>query len=137
LLLPAMRELAFGLQRAALLVSGDESARWPPRTRIGRIIVELRLPAEVLPVVRVVAVGFVVLLVLGAPLSFEMELVVVGVLVHEVEQRGLHLVDRVRERTEFTVLASGEVVGELGAELRLVALDVIKALYLVVCKRTA
>lgn len=89
----------------------------------------MRLTSEVLPVVRVAALGFIVLSAKGAPLSFKEEHVEVLVAGHLVDQRRFYVSFSVGKRTVLLVLALAE---GLGAELCFVLLNVVEALNLAV-----
>ena len=89
------------------------------------------LAAEVLPVVRVNALRLVMILVIGAPLSLEVEHVELLLPGHLVDERRLDVRVRVGEGAELLVLAG---LGVLGAVLCLVLGDVVKTLDLVMRK---
>lgn len=134
LLLPAVVLAAVRLQLAALLILAYEVARLPLLTDFKRIVLEkVRLPAEVLPVVGIHALGLVVFCVIWAPFSFEVKHIELLVAGHFVDQRGLYVLVAVSERTELLVLA---LLQRLGAELCLVFFNVIQALHFVVREYT-
>lgn len=92
---------AIALQGASIFVLTNEVASLPLLTDLKRVILEeVRLPPEVLPVVRVDTLRLIVLSVVRAPLSLEVkhkELLVAG---HLVDQRSLDVLIRVRKTTE-------------------------------------
>ena len=96
LLLPTMRSETSGLQNAPFFVLTNEGARLPILTKFMSIVVkDVRLSSEVLPVVSVVALSLIVLLVERTPLCLEIELVVVGILLHSVNYASLQISLRV------------------------------------------
>lgn len=98
LLLPTMRSETSGLQDAPFFVLTNEGARLPILTKFMSIVVkDVRLSSEVLPVVSVVALGLVVLLVERTPFSLEVELVIVSILLHSMNDASLQIRLRVSE----------------------------------------
>ncbi len=89
----------------------------------------MRLAAEVLPVVSVNALRLVVLLVVGAPLSFEVEHVELLLTGHFMDEQSLDVRVRMGKGAELFVLAGLDV---LGAVLCLILGDVVETLDLVV-----
>ena len=133
LLLPAMAVRAAGHVLAALVVLGDEGARSPvPAILMAIVLEQSGLPPEVLPVVSIHALSLVVLLVVRAPLCFEVVHVEVWVPLHLLDEPDLQLFGAVSERAIFTVIAFVEMLRILGAELSLVLLWVVHAFYAVV-----
>ena len=107
MLLPAVAAVARGLRRAALMVFCDECRTLPVCAKLSRVLKDVGLATKVLPVVRVDALGLVVLSIERAPLSFEVEHPEVGVALHIVDQSRLQLLCRVRKTAVVSILASG------------------------------
>eukprot|EP00353_Schmidingerella_taraikaensis_P010330 CAMPEP_0185585284 /NCGR_PEP_ID=MMETSP0434-20130131/37813_1 /TAXON_ID=626734 ORGANISM="Favella taraikaensis, Strain Fe Narragansett Bay" /NCGR_SAMPLE_ID=MMETSP0434 /ASSEMBLY_ACC=CAM_ASM_000379 /LENGTH=155 /DNA_ID=CAMNT_0028205527 /DNA_START=531 /DNA_END=995 /DNA_ORIENTATION=- len=80
LLLPAVTHTAECLERAPLVIVADKSAYFPVGANVGGVVVEeVGFAAEVLPVVRILALGFIVRLALeGAPLRLKVVHIEVG-----------------------------------------------------------
>ena len=133
LLLPAMAVRTTRHVLAALVVLGDECARPPVAAVTAAVVLEQSgLPPEVLPVVRVDALGLVVFFVVRAPLSLEVEHVEVGVALHLLDQAHFELLGTVRERAVLAVVTFVQMFGILGAKLGLVLLWMVYALNAVV-----
>lgn len=93
-----MRSETSGLQDAPFFVLTNEGTRLPILTKFMSIVVkDVRLSSEVLPVVSVVALGLVVLLVERTPFSLEVELVIVSILLHSMNDASLQIRLRVSE----------------------------------------
>jgi hypothetical protein len=85
-----------------------------------------RFSTEVLPVVSVVALGFIMLLVERTPFCLEEEHIEVEVFLHEVNDSRLDIPDGVSKGTVVSIFAINQVFGELGAELGFVLLNMIE-----------
>ena len=134
LLFPAVVATAVRLQGTAIFVTADEVSRLPLLADFKRVVGEVvRLSAEVLPVVRVHTLGLVVLLIVRAPLSFEVVHVEVIISVHLVDQRSLDVGVTVGKRAVLLILAFNL---SLGAKFCLVALDMVQTLHFVMSKLT-
>ena len=129
LLLPPVVLCAGGLQRTSLLILANEGL-WLPIFTGDKyvIVVKLGFAPEILPVVRVLALRFVVFSVEWAPLCFEIEHVEVHVLCHIVNDTRLDVFHGVSKRTEFTVLAVVQVLWKLGAELCFIFFNMVESL---------
>lgn len=93
---------------------------------------DIWLPSEILPIVKIHALGLVMLLVERAALGLEIEHEKVSVLLHLMDEPGLQLLGAVREGAVVTVLTLAKVLGILGAVLGLVLLGMVDALNSVV-----
>jgi hypothetical protein len=135
LFFPSVAELA-GLESfASLFVAGDEGPALPVFAELGVVSEQVGFPSVVLEVVGIHALGFVVVVVVGAPLSLEVEDVEVEVLILRkdmVDESHLDIFDGVGERAVVSVLALGDLVGEEVTELGLVLVFVVESLYSVV-----
>lgn len=133
LLLPAVAASTERLERTPLVVIANESSRLPVLAKIPRIVIEeVRLAAEVLPVVGVDALRLVVLVVLErAPLGLEVENEKVLIARVSMDEPRLDVKLRVSEGAELTV---GTLLKLAGAELGLVLLDVVETLNVAVSK---
>lgn len=91
---PPVALKAAPLEKASLLVRADEGGGRPVVAELSMLKVEdMGLSSEVLPVVRVIALGLVVLLVEQAPLSLKVKHVEVLILFHGVDYPGLQVAD--------------------------------------------
>ena len=118
------------LERTSILVLANEVSSLPLFADLIRIVVEeLGLAAEVLPVMRINALGLVVLLIVWTPLRLEEVHVEVHVTGHLVDQRRLNIYVRVREGTVLSVLA---LLLAFCTELCFVAFNVVQTLHFVV-----
>lgn len=118
LFLPAMAAFAACLLWAPFMILRNEGTWLPVITDLVCIVVEnIWLPSEVLPIVRIDALCFVVLLVEGAPFGFEIKHVKVGVLGHLVYQPRLELLGAMGEGAIVAVFALRQILGILGAIL--------------------
>jgi len=92
LLLPTMTALTTRLLRTTFVVLCDKSAWLPILTDfMGSVIENTWLSPEVLPIMRVHALSFVVLLVEWTPFGFEVEHVKIGILRHLMNKPSLKL----------------------------------------------
>jgi hypothetical protein len=73
LLLPPMTEWTLFEALASLFIACDEGATLPVLAKFSFIAEKVRFSSKVLKIVRVNALGFVVLMVVGAPFRFEKE----------------------------------------------------------------
>jgi hypothetical protein len=74
LFFPAVVPTTIALQRASFLILADEVTCLPLLANLkGVILEEVRLAAEVLPVVRVNTLGLIVLCIVRAPLSLKIK----------------------------------------------------------------
>ena len=105
LLLPSMRVGTARLVRAPFDVLGDECP-WLPVVAylMALIFVDVGFPSEILPIVRINTLGFVVLLIEGAPLCLEVEHVEVTVLLHLMDQSSFKILGAMSERAVVTIL---------------------------------
>jgi hypothetical protein len=109
---PPVREWAVLKPLAPLFVAGDEGATLPIDTELRSILEEVWLAAEVLEVMRIHALGFVMLVVVGTPLSLEVEDIEV-----EISDSGYQVVDQadfnvfhtVCEGAVFSILTASDV----------------------------
>jgi hypothetical protein len=123
LLLPAVIAGTGGLHWAALLVLADEIAGLPLFADLKRAVgEEVGFAAEVLPVMRVDALGFVVLCVEGTPFGFEVKYVELLIARHLVHERRFDVLIRVRKGAELLVVTLGR---RLRAEFGFVLLNVV------------
>ena len=90
---------------------------------------DIWLSSEVLPIVCVHALRLIVLLIEWTPLSFEEKHVKVSILLHVMNQPRFKVFGTVSERAVITVLAFAQILGILGAILRLVLLWMVHTLY--------
>jgi hypothetical protein len=133
LLFPAVAAGATGLVRTTFVVFGDEGARLPvPADVVCVIVVDIWLPPEVLPIVRVHALGLVVLFIEWAPLGLEIEHVEICVFGHFVDEAGLELLGTVREGTVVSIITFMAILGVLCAIFRLVFFWMIDTLHSIV-----
>ena len=116
LFLPSMAALATRLIGTPFVILGNESARLPVLAYLpGVIVVDVGLPPEVLPIMRIHALSLIVLLVEGAPLSLEVEHVEVCVLDHLVDEARLQLLGAVGEGAVVSIITFVQVLRVLGA----------------------
>ena len=135
LLLPAVGVRAAIFVAAPVRVFSYKTLCLPILTQDGLVAVVEGLAPQVLPIVRVHALLFVVLVWERAPRCLEVEHVEVRVLVHAVQQIDGQLILAVREGAEHAaVLASVEVIWIALTELGLVLLRVIEFFHPVVCQ---
>lgn len=135
LLLPAVAVLTRTHLVAALVVLSNEGLLLPVRAQdVGVVPKYSWVPAEVLVVVGVWAVGLVVLTVERAPLGFVVKHEEVGVSIHHVNQADFQFAVAVRERAVVSVLALVNALRELAAVLGFVLLRMVHALNAVVRK---
>ena len=134
LLLPAVVATAVRLKRAPVFVTADEVAGLPLFADfewiVGKVV---RLAPEVLPIMRIDALCFVVLLIVGTPLRLKVVHVEVVVSLHLVDEWRLNVRVGVRKRAVLLILTLGL---RLRAKLGLVPLDVIQTLHFVMSKLT-
>lgn len=87
------------------------------------------LPPEILPVVSIVALGFIVFFVEWTPFSLKVEHIEISILLQEMDDPCLDIFHRVSKGAILSILALMDVFGELCAELCLVLLHMVKPLY--------
>jgi len=136
-LFPSVAVHASVLQVAAISVRLSLLFLIPETTPLLRRVIEnVRLTSEVLPVVGVLALVALVsfdFVIERAPNGFEVEHVEVIVVLHVVQQVDRKFIFVVSERAEIAEIARIHGEGPLFAELRLVLLGVIKRFDSVVC----
>ena len=113
------------------MIVPDESTPLPVLAELARIIVEqVRLTPKVLPVVRVLALGFVVIVrEIWAPLRFKVVHVELVIFRQLVNKARLQIELRVSERADLPI---GTVMRAARAKLRLVLFDVVQSLHVAV-----
>ena len=134
LLFPPVAIGATSLQRAPLVILSDESTRLPVGAGFSRIVENVRLSSEVLPIVRVDTLGLVVLLIEGTPLSLEVEHPEVCVTFHGVNHSRAQALCRVGKGAVVAVLTLGDVLGVPRAVLGLVLFGMVDGLNAVVAQ---
>ena len=134
LLLPAVAVWAARLQATPLMVLSYERARLPVGAGFSRVIENVRLASEILPVVRIDALGFVVFLIEGTPLGLEVEHPEVRVTLHRVNHSRAQALRRVSKGAVVAVFALGDVLRVPRAVLGLVLLWVVHGLNAVVAQ---
>ena len=141
LLFPAVAVDAAILEVAAIAVGLRFLLRAPELTLLlGRVLVNVRLPPIVLPVVGILALVSHVaphLVIEGAPNRLEVEHVEVTVLLHLVEQVDSQLVFGVGKGAQAAEFALVDLVWPLLAEFLLVLLRVVEGLHTVVSLGTS
>ncbi len=89
---PSMALGAAGLLWASFIIFADKCARLPVLAHLEAVIgIKIRFAPEVLPVVSILALSFIVVLVLRAPLCFEVEHVKFFVFLHQIDQPRLNV----------------------------------------------
>jgi len=137
LLFPAMRSQASWLQDTSLFVFTYESASFPIRTEIIRIIVKkLGFSSEILPIVSIVTLSFIVFFVEWTPLSLKIELIKIWIFLHEMDDSSLDIFLRMSKRTIFSILTLRKMFWKFCTEFSLVFFYVIKAFYPIMRKFT-
>jgi hypothetical protein len=96
---------------------------------VGIVVEQMRFSSKVLPVVRVVTLGLIMLFVERAPFSLEVVHIKVSILLHEVNDSSLDVSLRMCERTEFSILTLRNVLWKLSAKLSLVLLNMVESFY--------
>lgn len=92
LFFPAVVPAAVTLQTAPVLVLANEIARLPLFAHLKRVVLEqMRLPSEVLPVMRIDTLRLIVFGVVGTPLSLEVKHIEFLVARHLVNQGRLNV----------------------------------------------
>ncbi len=81
LFLPSVAIVTSLQSLAALFVASDKGTTLPIFTKLGVIFKEIWLTPEILEVMRIDALCFVMLMIVGAPLSLEIEDVEVEILI--------------------------------------------------------
>lgn len=138
LFLPAVARGTPVLQKAAVLIGGNEVLGVPVLTHLLRIGEDRGLAPVVLPVVRIHAdVTFVVVLSVRTPDGLKMEKIEVHVWLKLLYKLNGELFFTVSERTEFSVVTLMLSVEIGGAELGLVLVRVIELLHAIVSAVTA
>lgn len=97
----------------------------------------MRFSSEVLPVMRIIALSFVVLFVERTPLSFEIEHVEICILLHEMDNPCFYVPLWVSERTKFSIFTVRQMFWELCAKLCLVFLYVVESFHSVMGQSTS
>ena len=129
LFFPAVTIGTGGLIGTAIVVLWNECARFPEvANSLAVVLKNIWFAPKILPVVSVHALGLVVFLVKGAPLSFEIKKEKVSILIHLVDQSRLKLFSVVREWAVVPVLALAKMLWVFCAVFRFVLLWMVDAL---------
>ena len=127
LLLPSVASGAAVLEFAAVFVGLGVLLGLPSLALVLAVLKEMRLAAEVLPIVGVdTNVALVVFVGKGTPNGLKMEHVKVGVTLHALENVDTELALLVRKGTHVSVVAAVDLVRVALAELALVFFGVVK-----------
>jgi hypothetical protein len=130
LFLPPMTLQASSLELAPFLILADESACLPVGAQLWwSVVKQIRLPSEVLPIVRVVTQCLVVVIVEGTPFCFEIKHEEVSIFAHYMDQPALNVAHRMSKRTVLPIVALVQHMREVSAELSLVLLNVVQSFH--------
>ena len=110
LLLPPVAILTTGLVWATFRILGDEETGFPMRAQLVRVLENVGFSSEVLPIMRINALGLIVLFVVRAPLGFEVVNPEVVVTIHRMDKSRLQALGRVGKRTVVTILTLADLL---------------------------